>query len=98
MARLDLVRWGFYMYEVQDTVNMHEAKSHFSALVNTVMEGKEIRIAKAGKPVVKLVPLEEKKSKVQFGVLKGKWIPCATHYSEACWNCLLACPYSPRSI
>lgn len=60
------------MYKIQDTVNMHEAKSHFSALVNAVMQGKEICIAKAGKPVAKLVPLKAKKPKVHFGVLKGK--------------------------
>lgn len=60
------------MYKIPDTVNMHEAKSHFSVLVNAVMQGKEIRIAKAGKPVAKLVPLEAKQPKVRFGVLKGK--------------------------
>ena len=60
------------MYKIPDTVNMHEAKTHFSQLVNAAAEGKEILIAKAGKPVAKIVSLEAKKRKVRFGVLKGK--------------------------
>ncbi|MBA3602875.1 MAG: type II toxin-antitoxin system Phd/YefM family antitoxin [Parachlamydiaceae bacterium] len=60
------------MYKIQGSVNMHEAKTHFSALVNAVLEGKEVYISKAGKPVAKLVPLDAKKPKVRFGILKGK--------------------------
>ena len=52
-------------------VNIHEAKTHFSKLVNVVMQGNEIVIAMAGKPVVRLCPME-KKPKCRFGVLKGK--------------------------
>lgn len=52
-------------------VNMHEAKTHFSRLVDTVIHGNEILIAMAGKPVARLVPIE-KKTKRRFGVLKGK--------------------------
>jgi prevent-host-death family protein len=39
-------------------INIYEAKTHFSELVNAVMDGSEIFIAKAGKPVVKIVPLK----------------------------------------
>jgi prevent-host-death family protein len=60
------------MYKPQGSVNMHEAKTHFSALVNAVLEGKVIYISKAGKPVARLMPLEEKKTNVKFGILKGK--------------------------
>lgn len=60
------------MYRVRSTVNMHEAKTHFSQLVNAAAKGREILIAKAGKPVAKLVSIQKKKSKVRFGVLKGK--------------------------
>lgn len=60
------------MYKVQNMINMHEAKTHFSELVNAATEGREIFIAKAGKPVAKLVPLDPKKPKVRFGILKGK--------------------------
>ena len=60
------------MYKIQDTINIHEAKTHFSELVNAATEGREIFIAKAGKPVAKLVSLKAKKPKVRFGILKGK--------------------------
>lgn len=53
------------------TVNMHEAKTHFSKYVEAVRGGEEIVIAMAGKPVAKLIPLS-KKRKRRFGVLKGK--------------------------
>ncbi len=39
------------------TVNIHAAKTHFSRLVDEAAAGAEIIIAKAGKPVAKLVPL-----------------------------------------
>ena len=38
-------------------VNVHEAKTHFSKLLVRVVGGEEIVIAKAGKPVARLVPL-----------------------------------------
>lgn len=38
-------------------VNIHEAKTHFSRLLERVALGEEVIIAKAGKPVAKLVPL-----------------------------------------
>ncbi len=53
------------------TVNMHEAKTHFSKLVDSVIKGNEIVIAIAGKPVAKLIPIE-KKPKRRPGALKGK--------------------------
>ena len=52
-------------------VNIHEAKTHFSKLVDAVTHGAEIVIAMAGKPVAKLVPIS-KKTRRHFGVLKGK--------------------------
>lgn len=60
------------MYNPHHTVNIHEAKTHFSQLVDAVSKGREILIAKAGTPVAKLVSIETKKPKVQFGVFKGK--------------------------
>jgi prevent-host-death family protein len=53
-------------------VNIYEAKTHFSKLIGTVMNGGEVIIAMAGKPVAKLVPLTQKKPQRKFGVLKGK--------------------------
>ncbi len=52
-------------------VNIYEAKTHFSKLVDAVMHGDEILIAMSGKPVAKLSPIN-KKPKRRFGVLKGK--------------------------
>lgn len=39
--------------------NIHEAKTHFSKLLIRVMSGEEIVIAKAGKPIVRLLPYEK---------------------------------------
>ena len=40
------------------TVNIHEAKTHLSRLVDKAAQGEEFIIAKAGKPLVKVVPLD----------------------------------------
>ncbi len=40
-------------------VNVHEAKTHFSALLKAVETGEEVEIAKAGRPVARLVPTHE---------------------------------------
>jgi len=61
-------------------VNMHEAKTHFSKLINAVQHGESIVIAMAGKPVAELIPIQEK-SKRYFGVLKGK-IEVAPDFDE----------------
>ncbi|HVA34311.1 MAG TPA: type II toxin-antitoxin system prevent-host-death family antitoxin [Candidatus Baltobacteraceae bacterium] len=54
------------------TVNIHEAKTHFSRLVDEAAAGEEIIIAKAGKPMAKLVPLDApKKLGVRLGSLVG---------------------------
>ena len=41
------------------TVNMHEAKTHLSRLVERAVEGETVIIAQAGKPLVKLVPIDQ---------------------------------------
>jgi prevent-host-death family protein len=59
------------------TLNLYQAKSHLSALVDEAAQGEEIVIAKAGKPMAKLVPLEQKAlSPRKFGqnVLKITYI------------------------
>jgi prevent-host-death family protein len=53
------------------TVNIHEAKTHLSRLVEEVAAGAEIVISKNGVPRAKLVPLGEPK-RLKFGLLKGK--------------------------
>jgi len=62
------------------TVNIHEAKTHFSKLVEAALKGEEVVIAKAGKPAVKLVAVQSNKSR-QFGLLKGK-IKIADDFDE----------------
>ena len=42
-------------------VNIHEAKTHLSRLIERALAGEEVTIAKAGKPVVRLIPVEPKK-------------------------------------
>lgn len=54
------------------TVNIHEAKTHLSRLLEQVAGGEEIVIAKAGKAVARLVPLDAAPKKRQLGLLKGK--------------------------
>ena len=56
-------------------VNIHAAKTHFSRLVDRAASGEEIIIAKAGKPVARLMPLAAPVRRRRFGLLKGKiWI------------------------
>ncbi|MGH8717971.1 MAG: type II toxin-antitoxin system Phd/YefM family antitoxin [Burkholderiales bacterium] len=55
-----------------EQVNIHEAKTNLSRLVDRVAAGAEIVIAKAGKPLAKLVPYEPAKPKRKPGFLKGK--------------------------
>jgi prevent-host-death family protein len=56
-------------------VNIHEAKTHLSRLLQRVAGGEEITIAKAGTPVARLVPVGVDKPKRQLGIDKGKiWI------------------------
>lgn len=42
-------------------MNIHEAKTHLSRLIERALAGEEVTIAKAGKPVVRLTPIELKK-------------------------------------
>lgn len=54
------------------TVNMHEAKTHLSKLVESAINGEETIIARSGKPVAKIVPIFSGKTKRRIGLLKGK--------------------------
>jgi prevent-host-death family protein len=55
-------------------VNIHEAKTHFSRLLQRVAMGEEVVIAKAGTPVAKLLPLNSKKPEFKFGSAKGEFV------------------------
>lgn len=54
------------------TVNLHAAKTHLSRLVDQAAAGEEIVIAKAGKPVAKLVPLDRPRPRRVLGLLAGQ--------------------------
>lgn len=56
-------------------VNIHEAKTHLSKLLQRVALGEEITISKAGVPVARLVPVPPAQGKRQLGMYKGQfWI------------------------
>jgi len=54
-------------------VNIHEAKTHLSKLLARVALGEEVIIAKAGKPVARLVAIKDRKSKRVLGQAKGEF-------------------------
>ena len=53
-------------------VNIHEAKTHFSKLVETAMQGEESVMARAGKPAARLGPLRGTRRVVSFGLMQGE--------------------------
>ncbi len=55
------------------SINIHEAKTHLSRIVDEVAAGKEFILAKAGRAMARIVPLEPKPQKKKFGRLKGKF-------------------------
>jgi prevent-host-death family protein len=59
--------------KIATTLNVHEAKTHFSKLLDRAHAGEEIVVAKAGKPYAKLVAIDAKagKPKRRPGRLKG---------------------------
>lgn len=70
------------------TINIHGAKTHLSRLVDEVCKGKELILAKAGKPLVRLVPLEQAKPTRTPGFLKGKIKISADFDAPLPQNCL----------
>lgn len=71
------------------TVNIHEAKTQLSALLVAVQAGDEVIIAKANKPVARLVPIEAKPKKREFGLHKGNVLYISDDFdaplAEAFW-------------
>jgi len=56
-------------------VNIHEAKTHLSRLIQRVEAGEEITISRAGKPVAKLIAAGPQGGKRPLGIAKGEfWI------------------------
>jgi prevent-host-death family protein len=52
-------------------VNIHDAKTHFSKLINQVLNGEEIVIARGGKPLVRLTPYSNETEYRHGGQFKG---------------------------
>lgn len=52
-------------------VNIHEAKTNFSKLINLALSGEDVIIAKDGTPIIKLTPYTVEESKRKSGQLKG---------------------------
>ena len=54
-------------------VNVHEAKTHLSRLLDEVEAGGEVIVAKAGRPVARLAPIRDRGRRRKLGVLDGKF-------------------------
>ena len=55
------------------TVNIHEAKTHLSRLVEAAAKGEPFIIAKAGKPLVKVVPVDAPHGAAAIGLHAGRF-------------------------
>ena len=61
--------------EAVTQVNIYEAKTHLSALVERAAAGEEIVIARAGKPLARIVALDSEVAPRRAGALRGQiWI------------------------
>jgi prevent-host-death family protein len=64
------------------TVNIHEAKTHLSKLIDKAVKGEAFIIAKAGKPLVKVVAITQAASpKPRIGFMKGR-ISVPDHFDD----------------
>ena len=61
---------SYRLYDMK-TVNTHEAKTHLSRLIELAVDGEEIIIARAGKPVARLIPYVETEQVRTGGQWKG---------------------------
>lgn len=55
-------------------VNIHEAKTNLSRLIEEVEEGGDVVIARAGKPVVRLVAVHQERLPRKLGILDGRFV------------------------
>ena len=69
---------------MKKVVNIHAAKTHFSKLVEEVESGAEVTIARAGKPVLRLVKYEEEIQSRKLGFAKGQ----ISDLSDSAWEAL----------
>ncbi|HYF18711.1 MAG TPA: type II toxin-antitoxin system prevent-host-death family antitoxin [Ramlibacter sp.] len=55
-----------------ETVNIYEAKTRLSQLVDKAAAGEDVVLSRHGKPLVRITRLTDAKRQIRFGVLKGK--------------------------
>ena len=55
-----------------ETVNIYDAKTRLSQLVDRAASGEDVVVSRNGKPLVRITRLEAPKRRVKFGVLKGR--------------------------
>ena len=70
-------------------VNIYEAKTQLSRLVDQAAAGKDVIIARGGKPVARLTGLAARKPTLRFGLLKGK-VKVAADFDAALSDSALA--------
>ena len=54
------------------TINMHEAKTHLSALIEKAVQGESFIISKAGKPMVRVIRVDAPVEKMRTGFMLGQ--------------------------
>lgn len=57
---------------MQQVINIHDAKTNLSKLIEKTQKGEDILIAKAGKPIAKLTAYKEPQKPRKLGLWKGK--------------------------
>jgi prevent-host-death family protein len=55
-----------------ETVNIYDAKTRLSQLVDKAASGEDVVVSRNGKPLVRITRLQEPKQRIQFGLLKGR--------------------------
>jgi prevent-host-death family protein len=55
-----------------ETVNIYDAKTRLSQLVDKAAAGEDVIVSRNGKPLVRITRLEGTRRRIRFGVLKGK--------------------------
>jgi prevent-host-death family protein len=70
---LDLAKNLVYYTSIME-VNIHEAKTHLSRLLERVSMGEEIVIAKAGKPIAKLVAISNERPRFKLSSAQGEFV------------------------
>ena len=77
-----------------DPINIHEAKTHLSRLVERVEAGEELVIARAGRPVARLIPYRARREPRVPGLLKGQ-IKLAADWDSPSTNAEIADLFDP---